>query len=76
MEINIHPYELTQALIAYLKSQVAYNEAAVQRMAYETEIQKERQAMMDMVKKELSGGSGGVNLGDLLDPSNDDEGTP
>jgi hypothetical protein len=78
MEINLNHPQLTEALISYLHSQEEYNEAAIQRMAYETKLQEERLATMNQVREELTKGmnrSGVTDLNDLLDPSDDDEGT-
>jgi len=65
-------FDLKDAVLAYLKSQTNYNTAAVARMEYETKLQEQRLEAMEKLKETLAAGSGAINLGDLLDPSDDD----
>jgi hypothetical protein len=74
VEITLRDLDLKDALIGYLKSQAAYNKAAVERMEEDREMMAKRMAVMDEIKSQMGGAGGFVDLGQLLDDSDDDEG--
>lgn len=67
------PYGVTEALIGYLKSQTAFNEAAIQRMADDRRQQAKREEMLEELKKQMQAGPSVLGLGDLLGPDEEDE---